>query len=183
MRSTRSWDFVDADADADAGAYDGGWPRSSLSPRRRISPPLSLAVNYDLLRLTLEYLSDPSFYDTPAPELLGDFREAWDHIEDLQRDARFLGHHHHHGTHVFGMILEVLRPLRDQLFFRLSSQAELGVSCEPEGEKSKTAVSIQIEYEYGEDDMPASAPPIKIPLSPLEAPLGELPSHSSRSIL
>ena len=145
MRSTWSWDFVDADADADACAYDEGWPRSSLSPRR-ISPPLSLAVNYDLLRLTLEYLSDPSFYDTPAPELLSDFREAWDHIEDLQRDARFLGHDHHHGTHVFGMILEVLRPLRDQLLFGLSSPAEFGASCEPEGEKSKTAVSIQIEY-------------------------------------
>jgi hypothetical protein len=178
MRSTRSWDFVDADAGvgAGAGAYDGGWPRSSLSPRRRIiSPPLSLAVNYDLLRLTLEYLSDPSFYDTPAPELQSDLREAWDHIEDLQRDARFLGYDHdHHDTHVFGMILEVLRPLRDQIFFRLSSQAELDVSCEPEEEKLKTAVSIQIGYEHGdgEDDMPASATPIKLP-----------PTHSSRSIL
>jgi len=182
MRSTWSWDFVDADADA-GGAYDGGggWPRSSLSPRR-ISPPLSLAVNYDLLRLTLEYLSDPSFYDTPAPELLSDFREAWDHIEDLQRDARFLGHDRR-GTHVFGMILEVLRPLRDQLLFRLSSPAESDASYELEGEKLKTAVSIQIEYKYGEDDTPASATPINVPPSPLELPLVESPSHSSRIIL
>lgn len=146
MRSTRSWDFVDAGADADA--HDGGWPRSSLSlsSRRRISPPLSLAVNHDLLRLTLEYLSDPHFYDAPAPELLGDFREAWDHVEDLQRDARFLGHDRHHGAHVFGTILEVLRPLRDQLLFRRtsSSQAELDASCESEEGKLEAALSIQI---------------------------------------
>lgn len=185
-RSTWTWDFVDADADAGAGAYDdGGWPRSSLSPRR-ISPPLSLAVNHDLLRLTLEYLSDPSFYDTPAPELLSDFREAWDHIEDLQRDARFFGHDHHERTHVFGMILDVLRPLRDQLYFRLTSPAATGLrtSCElVEAEKLEKAVSIRIEYGYDEVDTPASATPIKIPPSPSEVPLVELPSHSSRSIL
>jgi hypothetical protein len=139
-----------------------------------------------LLRLTLEYLSDPSFYDTPAPELLSDFREAWDLIEDLQRDARFFGHDHHDGTHVFGMIVDVLRPLRDQLYFRLTSSlaAGLRVSCElVEAEKLEKAVSIRIEYGYDEVDTPASATPIKIPPSPLEVPLVELPSHSSRSIL
>jgi len=51
-------------------------------------------------------------YDTPSEELLGDFREAWDHAETLQRDARSLGH----STQGFIMILEVLRPLCEQLF-------------------------------------------------------------------
>ncbi|KAI0255006.1 hypothetical protein BJV78DRAFT_1279621 [Lactifluus subvellereus] len=99
--STRSWDFQEV---------GGG---KTFFPHH-ISPPLALAVNHDLLRLTLEYLSDPSFYDTPAPELLGDFQEAWDHVENLQRDARQIGH----STHGFSMILEVLHPLRAQLMSR-----------------------------------------------------------------
>jgi len=125
-RSTQSsWDFAD----------EGKSPSPS-----RIAPPLSLAVNHDLLRLTLEYLSDPSFYDTPSVELLRDFREAWDHVEDLQRDGRFL----EHGTHGLGMILDVLHPVREQLF-RLSS-AEL-VAREPDGE---LGVAIPISFEPDE---------------------------------
>lgn len=131
-RTTRIWDLA---------ADDGG---KSLSSPPRISPPLSLAVNHDLLRLTLEYLSDPGFYDTPATELLGEFREALDHVENLQCDARFLAH----STHGFGMILEVLHPLRAQLF-RLGSTGGGVDASEPDAAKL-TAVSIQIEYDERE---------------------------------
>ena len=108
LRSVRS----DSERPCDFQEVDGGKP---FFPHR-VFPPLALAVNHDLLRLTLEYLSDPSFYDTPALELLGDFREAWDHVENLQHDARQIGH----STHGFSMILEVLHPLRAQLISRPS---------------------------------------------------------------
>ena len=73
--------------------------------------------------LTLKYLSDPSLYDTPTPELLSDFCKAWDHIEDLQHDARFFSRGNHDGTHIFDMIVDMLQPLRNQLYIRLLSPA------------------------------------------------------------
>jgi len=167
--TTRSWDAVAGAAGAGADAEAGGAWRAPSS--RRISPRLALAVNHDLLRLTLEYLSDPSFYDTPAAEPLHDLREACEYVEDLQRDARFLGR----GTHGFGMILEVLRPLREQLF--RASSADMGGR---ELEEKLTAVSIEIGCE---DDVPvsATATPMILPSSS-EVPL-ELPLHSSNDLL
>ena len=160
VRSTRFWDF----------AADGEGSSLSTTPPERISPPLTLAANHDLLRLTLEYLSDPGLYDTPAEELLGDFREAWDHVETLQRDARSLGH----STHGFSMILEVLRPLRAQLF-RLP-QAEMDVDVDArERDEKLTAVSIEIEPDEPvgppHDEHTGASASTAMPLAFLEAPL------------
>jgi hypothetical protein len=78
------------------------------------------AVTHDLLRLMLEYLSDPSLYNTPAPELLSDFHKVWDHIKDLQYDTRFFSCGHHDGMHIFNMIVNLLQLLCNQLYIWLS---------------------------------------------------------------
>jgi hypothetical protein len=73
VRSTRSWDF----------AADGEGSSLSTTPPERISPPLTLAANHDLLRLTLEYLSDPGLVRYPGggasrrlPRSVGPRRDA-----------------------------------------------------------------------------------------------------------
>ena len=73
--------------------------------------------------LMLEYLSNPSLYDTPMPKLLSDFCKAWDHIEDLQHKTRFFSHGNHDGMHIFDMIIDVLQPLCNQLYIQLSLPA------------------------------------------------------------